>query len=120
MKRIPLYDAAAPIACTIAADEIPGRIELLERMRDNLVRFDRTEHGLLLHYPERDDIAADLRRFAVDEKRCCAFWGFDVEHDGDDLRLRWDGPPTAAAIVDRIAAFFAGEGQLDLDLAGLL
>ncbi|HEX7167822.1 MAG TPA: hypothetical protein VF230_12645 [Acidimicrobiales bacterium] len=123
MKRIPIYDATAPIACTISDAEIPDRVELVERMRSNRDRLERTEHGLLLHFPSRADIEADLRQFAVDEKRCCEFWGFDVVTDAEDgdggLALRWDGPDTAAPILDRLAAFFEGDDPL-LDLAGLL
>ncbi len=33
MNPIPIYDATAPIACTINPDDIPERIERLERMR---------------------------------------------------------------------------------------
>ncbi|HUP85295.1 MAG TPA: hypothetical protein VM143_06480 [Acidimicrobiales bacterium] len=118
MKLIPIDDDTAPIACTITTDEIPARVELIERMRANLDRLDRTEHGLLLHFPVQDDIEADLERFAIDEKRCCEFWGFEVLL-GDDLTLRWDAPPTAAALIDRLEAFFRGD-EPALDLAGLL
>ena len=118
MKRLPLYDDTAPIACTISKDEIPARVELMERMRANLQGLERTEHGLLLRFPVRDDVATDLQRFAVDEKRCCEFWGVEVTtHDG--LALRWDAPPQSADVLDRIEAFFAGD-EPALDLAGLL
>jgi hypothetical protein len=118
MKRIPLYDDTAPIACTISSDEIPGRVEIIERMRTNVDRVERTEHGLLLHFPARTDIEADLRRFAIDEKRCCEFWGFDIDATGG-LTLRWDGPPAASEILDRIEAFFTGD-EPALGLAGIL
>ena len=120
MKRIPLYDETAPIACTLSDDEIPARLELFGRLRTNLVALERTEHGLLLRFPPRPDIAADLRGFAVDEKRCCSFWGFDVIDGDGELALRWDGPPAAAEILDRLEAFFNGDGDLAPDLAGLL
>src|SRR5258707_388299 len=58
---------APPIACTITASEIPERIEVLERMRANLSSLERTAQGLLLDFPIRPEIEADLRRFAVDE-----------------------------------------------------
>lgn len=44
---------------------------------------------------------ADLRRFAVDEKRCCQFWGFAVATTDHDLTLRWDGPPNTVEILDQ-------------------
>ena len=119
MKRIPLYDDTAPIACTISSDEIPARIELIERLRAELDHLERIEHGILLHFPRRDDVEHDLRRFAVDEKRCCEFWGFDVARDEDALTLRWEAPPAAADLIDRLEAFFEGDTPA-LDLAGLL
>lgn len=118
MKQIPLYDATAPIACTITSAEIPQRLELIERMRTNLASLERTAHGMLLHFPARPDIEADLRQFAIDEKRCCQFWGFEVL-TGERLTLRWDAPPTANDIVDRLEAFLRGDEPASA-LAGLL
>ena len=120
MKPIPIYDATAPIACTIADDEIAGRIALVERLRTSHTARQRTEHGLLLTFPNRADVDADVRRFIVEEKRCCAFWGFDVTTDADSLQLRWDAPPAANDIIDRLDAYFDGDGDLDTALAGLL
>lgn len=117
-RRLPLYDEAAPIACTIRPEEVAERLAVIERMRADHERSERTAHGLLLHFPPREEVETYLGRFAVDEKRCCAFWGFAVEHEGG-LALRWDGPPAATDLVDRLEAFFAGDGPLTL-LDGLL
>jgi hypothetical protein len=76
-KLIPIYDATAAIASTITNTEIPERIALIERMRTAMTTIDRTPTGLLLHFPNQPDVRADLGAFAVDEKRCCQFWGFD-------------------------------------------
>ncbi len=118
-KPIALYDATAPIACTLGADEIPQRIALLERLRSNALGVERTEHGLRISFANRDDVATDLQRFAVDEQRCCQFWGFEVLRD-QELTLRWDGPPAASEIIDHFAEWFEGGESLSLDLAGLL
>ena len=109
MKLIPIYDATAPIACTIDATDLPERLELIARLRTDLDRLERIDHGLLLHFAPSPDTEATLRRFAVDEKRCCQFWGFDVSSTTDDLTLRWDAPPTAAAILDQLEAFLLGD-----------
>ena len=109
MKSVPIYDATAPIACTIDPTDIPERIALVEVMRTRLALLERTDHGLLLHFAADPDTEADLRRFALDEKRCCQFWGFAVATTSDDLALRWDGPPNAAEILDRLEAFFNGD-----------
>ena len=119
MKLIPIHDATAPIACTIGSDEVSERIEQLERIRNVLLRLERTEHGLLLHVPNRPDIDVDLRRFAVDEKRCCTFWGFDVTTAGDELTLRWDGPPDVHDVFEKLLTWFNGIEPLDA-ASGLL
>ncbi|MBA2282529.1 MAG: hypothetical protein M3527_00500 [Actinomycetota bacterium] len=119
MELIPIYDDTAPITCTIDRADIPERLELLDRMRTTAERVERTEHGLLLHFPPRDDVEADLRRFAVDEKRCCRFWGFAVDRTGERLTLRWDGPPDASDLVDQLLAALEGDEPIAA-ISGLL
>lgn len=112
MKQIPIYDATEPVTCTIGASEIPARLELVERMRTQVSSVDRTEHGMVLHFAGGAAVEADVRQFAVDEKRCCQFWGFEVLTE-DGLALRWDGPPSARALLDQLEAYFRGEGSID-------
>ncbi len=118
MKRIPLYDATAPIACT-AGDDLPVRIAQIERLRSHLAGVERTEHGLLLSFPARPEIEEELRSFAVQEKGCCSFWGFAVKGDADVVTLRWDGPPDTAELLGQLHAFFEGDAPLAID-RGLL
>ena len=118
MKLIPIHDETAPIACTISEADIPERLALLERLRTAHTSLERTEAGLQLHFPLDDGVDADVGSFAVDEKRCCQFWGFEIlETDG--LVLRWDGPAGVSAALDQIAAWFAGNEPGDV-LRGLL
>ena len=119
MKLIPIYDATEPIACTIDDAEVADRVALVERMRTNVERVERTEHGVLLHFLRNDDVEADVRRFALDEKRCCRFWGFEVTTIEDRLQLRWDGPPATDEVLDQLHAFFRGDAGLAA-IAGLL
>lgn len=119
MNTIPIYDATAPIACTASSEEIPVRIEQVERMRIYLDRLERTPHGLLLHFPNRPDVDADLRTFMVDEKRCCTFWGFAIDTNDDQLTLRWDGPPAVEEFFEQLAGFFEGDEPLTA-ISGLL
>jgi hypothetical protein len=120
--RIPISDETVPIACTIAAHEVGERIALIERLRRHLARIERTPHGLLLHFAPEADIEADVRRFAVDEKRCCQFWGFAVAVTAEAVTLRWDGPPSAGALVASLHAWFRGDAPLSTvsELSGLL
>ena len=119
MKSIPLYDATAPITCTATSDEIPERIEVVQRMHAALDRIERTEHGMLLHFPNRPDIEADVRSFAVDEKACCQFWGFAVISTDERLTLRWDAPPALDEYIERLVAYFEGDEPITA-VSGLL
>jgi len=78
-------------------------------MRAALDHLDRTEHGLLLRFPNEPAVEADVRRFAVDEKRCCPFWGFEIGTTPDQITLRWDGSPDVADFLDRLHAYFLGD-----------
>ena len=112
MKLIPIYDATAPISCTATTDDLAARIEQVERLRSNLTRIERTDHGMLLYFPDRPGIEADLRRFTIDEKGCCQFWGFAITTNGDELILRWDAPPALGDHVTRLVSFFEGDEPL--------
>ena len=120
MKRIiPIYDDTAPVACTISDAEVPERVALLERLRSALTDVEATEHGLLLRLLDDDAVEADARTFAVDEKRCCQFWGFGVERTTGAVTLRWDAPPSARDLLDQLEAWLRGHDSPDA-LRGLL
>lgn len=59
-----------------------------------------------------------MHRLAVDEKRCCSFWGFEVR-TAPGLALRWDAPPSAGELLDRIEAVLTGDEPVTA-LSGLL
>jgi hypothetical protein len=90
--------------CTADSSALAARTEQLERMHRNLDRIERTEHGVLLYFPNRPAIEADVCRFAVDEKACCTFWGFEVATTDDDIILHWDAPPTLDHHMDTVPA----------------
>jgi hypothetical protein len=119
VKQSPIYDATVPIACTLSGAEIQVRVAEMGNLRSNLDRLERTPDGVLLHFPNQPAIVADVRRFAVDEKRCCSFWGFEIQTDDDHLVLRWDGPPDVRNFFDQLVAFFEGE-ESGIEIDGLL
>ena len=118
-RLLPLYDDTAPIVCTIGDDEQADRIAILNHMRTAMTAVERTDPGLLLTFPRGDDIESDVRRFAVDEKRCCQFWGFAVVDGDDELALRWDGPPTAGPLLDALEAMLSSDAPIE-SIDGLL
>jgi hypothetical protein len=112
MKPIPLHDATVPVACTASSDELPLRIEQIERLRRRVTRLERTADGILLHFPEHPDVEAEVASFAVEEKACCAFWGFAITATDDEITLRWDGPPAVEGFFEDLVAYFEGDQPL--------
>jgi len=118
-EPLPRDDETAPIVCTLGAGEVQERIALFERLRDEHVQLDRTAHGVLLRFPARPGLDGELRHFAEAEKGCCAFWGFEIRRSGDHLTLRWEAPPAAGDVVDRLVAYLEGDEPLT-EMSGLL
>ena len=119
MTQIPIYDDTVPIACTASNELIPLHIEMVERMRSNLQSVERTEHGVLLTFAPDDAVLAEVRQFAVEEKGCCQFWGFEVHDTPEAITLRWDGPPAVTEFFEELLAFFNSDEPLTA-FSGLL
>lgn len=94
------------------AGELAARVRQLEEIRAAIERIEPTEHGALLHLADQPGLEARLRRFTADEKGCCGFWGFDVVAADDEILLRWDAPPGARGLLDRLLALLAGDAPL--------
>ena len=119
MKLIPIYDDTVPIACTASSDELPIRIDQVERLRNHHTRVDRTTDGILLRFPRTPEIEAEVASFTVEEKACCAFRGFALTSTDDEIVLRWDGPPTVSDFFEELVAFFDSDQPLTA-FSGLL
>ncbi len=100
------------VVCTIGEAEVPDRTAVLERLRVAATSVERTATGLVLRFAGEPGTAADVRRFTVDEQRCCAFWRFRLAEEGDELVLHWDGPPDAAELVDRLAGLLGSDDPM--------
>ena len=64
-------------------------------------------------------VEPDVRRFAVEEQRCCTFWVFAVDAGSSGVTLRWEGPSTAADLLDHLHRSLLGDAPIG-DLTGLL
>ena len=119
MTSIPIYDATAPIACTIGQRRGRRARRAVERIRTYIARLEHTDHGLLLHVPEparhrRRHQALRRRREAV-----LRLLGLRDEREGGRT-LRWDGPPDVDDFFPRqLVAFFEGDEPLTA-IRGLL
>ena len=66
------------------------------------------------------------RAASTRQRRALASWppptrsgSFAIDTDDDELTLRWDGPPAAGELVDRLHRYLIGNEPIDV-LAGLL
>jgi hypothetical protein len=112
---LPVTDVSEPIVCTIGDDEVEDRVAVIERLRAAATSVERTGTGLLLRFPgDHAGVAADVRRFVVDEQRCCRFWTFAVAEAAGELALHWDGPPAAGDLLDRLDALLRSDEPVEL------
>jgi hypothetical protein len=118
-RLLPVFDESASIVCTISEGDKADHLALIDRLRSAATSIERTPTGLLLQFPRTDATSADVRRFAVEEKRCCTFWGFAVVDGEDDIVLRWDGPPTVGGYFDTVERALRSDEPLE-SIEGLL
>ncbi len=114
-RLLPVTDVSEPIVCTIGEDEVDDRVAVIERLRAAAGSVERTGTGLVLRFAAGDaGVAADVRRFVVDEQRCCRFWTFAVAEADGALVLHWDGPPAAGELLDRLDALLRSDEPVEL------
>lgn len=81
----PFSPEAVPMACTLEAAQLPGRVDdwnrLLARAQQRLPLPD----GLRLHFPNDVGLAGEIVALAAAEQACCGFFEFS-------LRLSTAGP----------------------------
>ncbi len=118
-RLLPVTDVSEPIVCTIGEDEVDDRVAVIERLRAAAGSVERTGTGLVLRFQPDAEVEADVRRFVVDEQRCCRFWTFAVVEAPGGLALHWDGPPAAGELLDRLGALLRADDPVEL-LRGVL
>jgi DNA-binding transcriptional MerR regulator len=90
-----------PIACTLAPDELGGR---LDDWRTTVARASTAEpvaSGVRLRFDRDADIAA-LAALMAAEQDCCRFLRFELTVDADDVTLEVSGPPDAQPVIDSL------------------
>jgi DNA-binding transcriptional MerR regulator len=91
--------AAPPIACTLEAAQLPGRLEAWEAVLAQVSSRERTADGRLrLAFATGLD-AAELAGLAAAEQACCSFFSFAVTLDSRGVALEVGAPEAAADVV---------------------
>jgi hypothetical protein len=92
---------SAPVACTLAADDLARRAARWEALTGrSLMRATRTDSGLRLVFRAGLGVADELRDLAATERECCAFANWSVHEHGTELTLdvTADGADAIAAV----------------------
>lgn len=99
-----------PIACTLSADELPGRIESARELGARaLVGVTVADRRALLRFDgEREGVDA----FVAAESGCCSFFTFETSQDGERVELEIltpeGGEPVLRGLVAGVVAGWEG------------
>jgi hypothetical protein len=89
-----------PIACTLAPDQIRGRMSLIDTLAWNALLAQETiEGGIRARFGAKPGIEQRVRELAAAESQCCAFLRFHVHRDGQDVVLDITGSPEAQPAI---------------------
>ena len=87
-----------PIACTLPAAEMPGRLALVDALAAGAL-IEPISGGIRARFDA--DLEARVREFVALESQCCAFLRFDLRA-GEEVLLDVTGPPDAWPVIERL------------------
>ena len=91
--------AAPALACTLAAEDQPGRVSEWEALVGRAVGREPLDGGVRLRFAPEPGLAAELAALAEAEHGCCAFFEFAVGFAADRVTLDVRAPLDAAPLV---------------------
>lgn len=98
-------DTALAIACTLGAGDFKARVADIQALARRSLISSRRE-PLRLHLTYAPEALAEVEELAAREAECCGFLDFDLQHDGEAVRLTITAPIGAPA-ADELFAHFA-------------
>jgi len=90
--------ADLPVACTLGAGEMTGRLGEWQDLLQGVVARRPLEDGIRLEFATGTDVT-EIARLAAAEQGCCRFFGFAVVIDAQGMALEVHAPPDAADVV---------------------
>jgi hypothetical protein len=98
-----------PIACTLAADDMPGRLaEWRDFARGSVRAVESGPTSARLLLARSDDVLVTAASLAQRETQCCAFFAFSIVLEADERWLSVTVPEDAeevlASFVEMLAA----------------
>lgn len=98
-------DPTAEVACTLPVREAGERLNAFgDLVGDRLEAVSRNGDRLRIRLRRLGDVdlEAKVRAWAIEEKGCCAFLGFEVESEPDRVTLDIIAPDGAGATLEGI------------------
>ncbi len=94
----PLGEGEVPIACTLTADAVPGRLEDWRSVLSLVRARTRIEGGLRLELDPSAPLP-EIARLAAAEQDCCRFFAFALTIDRRGLALEVRAPDDALSVL---------------------
>ncbi len=96
-----------PIGCTLAADELPARLEEIRAVSRDALRAKHRDgtHAVLRFAPARG-ARERLAAIAAAEARCCAFMTMTLADEREAIALTIDVPADGVAVLEQLLAAF--------------
>ena len=92
-------DDCQPIACSLSADEVPGRLAAWQAVVAQAAGREPVDGGVRLRFEPADGLAARLAALAEAEQRCCTFFSFSVAVSASGVALEVRAPADAGDLV---------------------
>jgi hypothetical protein len=94
-----------PIACSLSSSDYAARKgDTAQIARRALRSREPVPAGARLTFAAEAQTERDLRAVIAAEAECCSFLHFDLDRDGDTLRLEVTGPDQAQPIIAELFA----------------
>ena len=89
---------AAPIACTLGADDVPARVDEWRALLADVVERRPIPGGVRLVFGSPAPLA-EVARLAAAEHGCCSFFAFTITVDARGVALEATAPPDGQAVL---------------------
>ena len=107
---------AEPIACTLAPDDLGGRLAWIAELTRDALREHRRD-DLVMQLTYAPEAAHRVREMVRREQACCAFLAFDLREEPDAVRLTVTAPEDARAAADALFRQFVAAADAGSDSA---
>ncbi len=91
----------APIACTLGAQSMRGRVDEWQRLLGHVERRESIDGGLRATFGPATPLA-ELARLAVAEQECCQFFTFAITIDGRGVALEVRAPDDGMPVLSSL------------------